>query len=205
MIDEAAYAAFRVTDMRPARVGRAWIERVHVTAENAAELPGRVREGPLTKLWIGAHVATTDALGEFVEQYPAIEAARGDVMVHGLGLGAVVRAMLAKPEVRHVDIIEISADVLRLIAPYFVGNPRVTIWLGDAYDGSAIDGDWDLVYSDIWVDGDDHTAEHEAMREEWRSRCVQHILWEPDALSFVRTGRPDEGASDGRSDPDSAR
>lgn len=183
MIDEAACAVFRATDMRTERYGDVSIERERVTATQAARFPSRQREGLVTKLWIGNRVATSDALGEFTEQYPAIEAATGYVLVHGLGLGAVVRAMLTRPGVEHIDVIENSLSVCLLVSPYFKDEDRVDIWLGDAYE-PIFDRMhfWDLVYSDIWMDDDDHAEEHARMVAEYEGLCARHICWSPDPM-----------------------
>lgn len=72
------------------------------------------------------------------------------VLINGLGLGLVVRAALAVPEVEHVDVVEIDADVIKLVGPTYEG-PRCTIHHADAYDIQWPRGTrWDVAWHDIW-------------------------------------------------------
>lgn len=47
-----------------------------------------------------------------------LAAAEGDVLMTGLGLGCLVRGLLARPAVRSVTVLELHADVLALIGPH---------------------------------------------------------------------------------------
>lgn len=181
MTDDEAYALFRVSDLleAPRRQAEASVERVEVTAEMVEDRPNRYRPGPLMRLWLGHRLATTDAWGEFMEQREAIMRARGRVLVHGLGLGAVIRPMLAVGAER-IDVVELSLGVCKLVAPGFVDDPRVHVWLGDAFDRNAVGGTFDLVYSDVWTDDEDHSAEHERLRALFEGRCDEHLFWRPD-------------------------
>lgn len=184
MTEDEAYALFQVGDLFPEPKGRGLVsvERQLVFPEMVAAHPDRYRPGWLTTLWLGHRRATTDSWGEFREQWDAIQAARGRVLVHGLGLGAVLRPMLAKPEVESVEVVEWNADVCRLVAPAFgrgAGRGPLQVTLGDAYTADLGDRRWDVVYSDIWVDDEDHSAEHERIRAVYAGRCDEHLCWTP--------------------------
>lgn len=61
--------------------------------------------------------------------------ARGNVLVTGLGLGCVVRGLLANPAVTRLTVIENSQDVLKLVAPYVTGgrhDDRLLVVYADA-------------------------------------------------------------------------
>lgn len=73
-----------------------------------------------------------DSPRELRRHLPVLLAARGRVLVSGLGLGCVVRGLLSLPEVEHVDVVEIDRNVLRLTGAEFSDHPRVTLHLGDA-------------------------------------------------------------------------
>ena len=65
---------------------------------------------------------------------PFLEAAEeGDVLLTGLGLGCLVRGLLARPLVRSVTVVELHADVLELIGPYY-RRPGVELVHADALD-----------------------------------------------------------------------
>lgn len=78
----------------------------------------------------------------------------GRVLVTGLGLGCVVRGLLANPKVKHVACIERDPDVLRLVQPH-MPTDRLTIIVGDAVEWCAnTDQTFDCAYHDIWSDPD---------------------------------------------------
>lgn len=101
-------------------------------------------------------VVMEDSHRELCRHLPIWFAAHGRVLKTGLGLGCVVRGLLAKPEVEHVDVVEIDADIIRVIGPEFDGNPRVTIHHADALTWDFGERRWDFAWHDIWTEGNDH-------------------------------------------------
>lgn len=84
---------------------------------------------------------------------PAI-LARGRVLVTGLGLGCVLRGMLANPHVDFIDVVERDLAVLDLVAPH-LGAGRFQIHYADAMEfvrGSS--QRWDFAWHDLWADTD---------------------------------------------------
>lgn len=104
--------------------------------------------------------------------------ARGRVLVNGLGLGMIVKACLSKPDVRHVDVIEHSEEVIKLVGPSY-RTPRVFIHHADALTVQWCDGvHWDAVWHDIW----DHTfgnydAELRQLTAMYSGRCNWQGAW----------------------------
>jgi hypothetical protein len=77
--------------------------------------------------------------------------ARGRVLINGLGLGMVLQAILRKPEVTHVTVVEISKEVIELVGPSFSHDPRVKIVCADALTYCPAPGErFDAVWHDIW-------------------------------------------------------
>lgn len=88
---------------------------------------------------------------ELRKHLPVVLRAHGRVLVSGLGLGCVVRGLLANERVEHIDVIEIDADVLSMMAPAFASQPRVQIHQGDALTYRWPRGTrWDFAWHDIW-------------------------------------------------------
>lgn len=100
-------------------------------------------------------VVMEDSRLELSKHLPIWMAAHGRVLKTGLGLGCVVRGLLVKPEVTHVDVVEIDADIIRVIGAEFQGNPRVTIHHGDALTFTPGGRRWDFAWHDIWCPGND--------------------------------------------------
>lgn len=80
-----------------------------------------------------------------------INQARGRVLINGLGLGMVLTAILKKPRVSEVWVIEQSEDVIKLVGPTFSNDPRVQIIHADALKYTPPTGtSFDCVWHDIW-------------------------------------------------------
>lgn len=116
-----------------------------------------VRPGTYTRLLYGRGVVVmSDTDAEYHDHAYAIGRAKGRVLLHGLGLGCMLQAVLRKPEVEHVTVIEMAPEVIRLVAPHYLsmfGEDRLTILEGDALTWNPPKGArWDVVWHDIWDD-----------------------------------------------------
>jgi hypothetical protein len=90
---------------------------------------------------------------ELRKHLPVVLEARGRVLVTGLGLGCVVRGLLARPQVEHVDVVEVDAGVLEMVGPSFAGDPRVALHHADAITMAWPAGTrWDYAWHDVWGD-----------------------------------------------------
>lgn len=98
----------------------------------------------------GESVMSDDPM-ELRKHLPIVLAASGRVLISGLGLGCVVRGLLARPAVTRIDVVEIDPDILTMVAASFNGEPRVTFRLGDALTCEWPRGTvWDWAWHDIW-------------------------------------------------------
>lgn len=101
-------------------------------------------------------VVMEDSARELSKHLPIWMKAHGRVLITGLGLGCVVRGLLASYRVDHIDVVEIDADILRIVGAEFAGNPRVTLHHGDAMAFKFPEGTkWDCAWRDLWVDEGD--------------------------------------------------
>lgn len=84
--------------------------------------------------------------------WEAYRAATGRVLINGLGLGMLLEAILQKPDVTYVRVVEIDADVIALVGPHFA-DPRVEIIQADAMTYRPAAGErFNFVWHDIWDD-----------------------------------------------------
>lgn len=119
--------------------------------------PRFVPPGTYTRLLLGRTVVMSDTPDEMRDHYEAVRKATGNVLIAGLGLGMVLQAVLDKPDVKHVRVIEKSKDVIALVAPTYVekyGN-RLTIVNADIFEWSPpkcaiVAGGYDCAWFDIW-------------------------------------------------------
>jgi hypothetical protein len=119
-----------------------------------------------------------DSRTELLQHMPIWLAARGRVLVTGLGLGCVVRGLLASPRVELVDVVEIDADVLRVVGPEFAANPRVRLHHADALTFDPPGERWDFAWHDIWTEGPSHLQHlHVQLIGRNRGRCGRQGAW----------------------------
>lgn len=99
----------------------------------------------------GRGVIMSDTPAERRDHYSFVRAARGHVLINGLGIGMCLNAALAKPEVTKATVVELDEDVIRLVAPHYLSDPRVEIVHADAYEYAPPKGiRYGAVWHDIW-------------------------------------------------------
>lgn len=111
-----------------------------------------LRADKYTRLFVDGELWMTDADFECATNSRFVDFAEGDVLVGGLGLGLIIRPILAKAEVNTVTVIERSADVISLIEPT-LPSPKLNIIHADVRS-------WELpkkrcfnvIYLDTWRD-----------------------------------------------------
>lgn len=130
--------------------------------------------GTYTRLTVKGKLWMSDTPMETRTQDRFIAAARGRVLVGGLGLGVVLRPLLAKPEVTAVIVVEINPDVIKIVGPKFA-DPRLVIMQGDVKDDGPIDvfaergHTFDTIWLDVWPDINlDNEPEMKRLTAMWR-------------------------------------
>lgn len=120
----------------------------------------------------------SDTPAEIDDLFDVIYRARGRVLINGLGLGVVLKAVLTKPEVTHIDMVEIDEDILKLVAPSYQ-DPRVTFHHGDAYTIEwPKDSQWNVVWHDIWPNiCTDNLEGMTRLHRKYAKRCRWQDSW----------------------------
>lgn len=122
---------------------------------------------------------------DHAEAYWQAKRRGGRALVHGLGLGMVVKAMLGLPNVEHVDVVELNPDVIALCGPAFDRyGARVTIHEGDCLTRKWPTGvRWSVVWHDIWPDiCTDNLPEMATLHRKYGRRCDWQGSWCHDLL-----------------------
>lgn len=124
-------------------------------------------------------IVMEDGVSELRRHLPIWLAARGRVLVTGLGLGCVLRGLLAKPEVEHVDVIEIDADIIRVVGAEFAGNPRATIHRGNALTMRwPATTRWDYAWHDLWIEQENKLQlDHMAAMLHFKNHVPKQGAW----------------------------
>jgi hypothetical protein len=125
-----------------------------------------------------ATVVMSDEPRELRRHLPVVLTAAGRVLVTGLGLGCVVRGLLANPAVTHIDVIEISEDVLAMVGPSFADEPRVAIHQGDALRHRWPRGArWDVAWHDVWGEAPHTHHLHARLLARYQPRAQRQGAW----------------------------
>lgn len=107
---------------------------------------------PITVLTRKGYMVMSDTPAEQRDHYPALRRATGSCLLNGLGIGMLLKNILLNPEVTDVTVVELSQDLIDLVAPYYT-DPRVTIVCANAFDYQPPKGKvYDMVWHDIWDD-----------------------------------------------------
>jgi hypothetical protein len=123
---------------------------------------------------------------------------QGNVLVTGLGLGCITQGLLTKPDVTKVTVIEISQDLIDLVAPHYFakfGTDRLEIICHDAYtwvppveNKRAM---YDLAWHDIWPEiCSDNWENYKKIKRHYRLWVKQQSCWVEETIKYLkRTGR----------------
>jgi len=108
-----------------------------------------------------------------------VRKATGSVLVSGLGLGAVLTTLLAKPEVTSITVLERSEDVIKLVAPTFKNEDRITIIHTNALEWKPEKGvKFDCAWHDIWnTICSDNLEDMKRLHRKYSRRCKWQLSW----------------------------
>lgn len=107
-----------------------------------------IRPGTYTRLMRSGKVIMSDTPSEMNDHSYFVRKAKGYVLINGLGLGMVLKNVLAKPEVETVIVNELSQDVIGLVAPHYQDD-RLCVNHADALMWKPPRG---IVFNAIWHD-----------------------------------------------------
>lgn len=203
MDDEEKFirSAMRVVPPMPVRVqpgvsGKWRIEQFSLTPEEAEE---NTRSGRINMLWGGnpksylydvgpgdftrllhdKTVVMSNTSMEVKTHGPLLSRAHGHVLVTGLGIGMAADALLKRPKVDRITVVEASEDVIALTAPVYAQDPRVEIIHADAMTWSPPAGTvYDFAWHDIWPTIDcDNLRQMETLKERFKPFARDQLCW----------------------------
>jgi hypothetical protein len=143
-----------------------------------------VPAGTYTALTRNGEVIMSDTPDEIRDHMDVIRAAKGHCLVNGLGLGVVAAAMLEKPEVERVTVVELSPDVVAL-----VGGPlkekygdRLEVVLADAFAYAPPKGvQYGAVWNDIWDNiSKGNLPGMRRLKAKYAGKCEWQGCWQED-------------------------
>ena len=94
----------------------------------------RVPAGTYKRLMRNGTVIMSNTPDEIRDFREFVYKAEGSILINGLGLGVMLKALLNKSKITDITVIEKSQDVINLVAPTFLNDKRVTIINEDAFE-----------------------------------------------------------------------
>lgn len=113
----------------------------------------------------------------------AINKAKGNVLVSGLGLGMYLQNIKDKKEVTSITVIEKSKEVIELIAKYFKDCQKIKIINEDIFNYTP-DIKFEFAFLDIWSDiSEDNLVEFDILRKKFKD-IPEIICWSEDIIEL---------------------
>lgn len=112
---------------------------------------GYINAGIYKKLLRGGEIIMSNSPDEIADFMSFVYKAKGNILINGLGLGVLLKALLDKEEVENITVIERSIDVIKLVGKTYLKDKRVNIICADAFKWKPLNGTkYDYVWHDIW-------------------------------------------------------
>jgi len=129
-----------------------------------------VSPGDFTRLLRNNKTIMTDTKSEIADHREPVRRASGNVLIAGLGLGVVLQACLLKEEVEKATVIELSTDVIDLVAPHYTERfgSRFEVINADIFNWKPPKGErYNMAWYDIWdnICGDNYEGMKELHRK----------------------------------------
>lgn len=143
------------------------------------------RAGTYKRLTRGGTVVMSNTPMEINTNYVAYRKATGRVLLNGLGMGMLLEAILSKPDVEYVRVIEVSQDLIDLVGPHFANDKRVEIICADAMEYTPEKGEhFDYAWHDIWdeITEDNLPSMATLGRRYGKRRCSDQDHWCRDII-----------------------
>ena len=136
-----------------------------------------ITSGEYHKLTHRGNIIMSNTPDEIMDHYDFIKRATGKVLIAGLGLGMVVKALLEKSEVTKIVVIEKSVDVINLTAKYYTIDARVTVVQADIFEYTP-EENFDFAWFDIWSNiCPDSLSEMLLLHEKFKEYCSDVDSW----------------------------
>lgn len=175
----------------PWRIQRFEVEKNDLTNLRLA-LDGRgCHPGIYTKLVHARRgVVMSDTTAEKRDHTYFVHKAHGHVLINGLGLGMCLGAVLQMPEVSQVTVVEIDADLIRLVGPHYT-DPRCQIIHDNAFDYRPPKGlHYGAVWHDIWdTICEDNLPEMHRLHRKYGRLADWQGSWGRDRIEYERRRR----------------
>ncbi|NNH78919.1 hypothetical protein HLH17_14950 [Acinetobacter sp. ANC 5380] len=138
-----------------------------------------VEAGSYTRLMKANEVVMSNTQMELQSNSVAYENATGNVLIAGLGMGMILDAILSKPDVKSVLVVEFDQHIVDHIGAYYKDDSRVEIIQGSIFDYQLTDNEhYDYIWFDIWTFlSQDNCEEFITLYEKFEDHCDWMSFW----------------------------
>ena len=114
-----------------------------------------------------------------------------NVLIHGLGLGMVLKRILESDVPEKIIVVELSEDVIKLVAPTYQDDPRVEIVNDSAFSYKPPKGmRFGMVWHDIWdMISEDNLPEMHKLHRRYGHKTDWQGSWGRWQAEAMRSGR----------------
>lgn len=182
---------FNLDHLKDERIGD-WVIQTFEIPEEYARMRNIFIKNPLMKLEGGTYkklvnknygIVMSNTPMERKTHIEAINKAKGNVLVAGLGLGMYLQNIKDKEEVTSITVVEKSKVVIELIAKYFKDCQKIKIINEDIFNYTS-DIKFDFAFLDIWSDiSEDNLVEFNILREKFKD-IPEIICWSEDIVEL---------------------
>ena len=138
-----------------------------------------ITPGDYTKLTRNGKIIMSDTPSEILDHENFIAAAKGSILIAGLGLGIVTSEVMKKRNVTSVVVVEKSEDVLELVWRHLPQEfaHKVEFVCADIFDYKPKHS-FDYAWFDIWdYICEDNLADFKVLDAKYRSRVLNIGYW----------------------------
>lgn len=170
------------------QVGIAKLEKYTVEQGNFMAAISGVSAGDYVRLYVNGQLMMSNTSMEKRTAMKFINAAEGDILIAGLGIGLVILPLLENEKITSITVVEKYQDVIDCIfpqiKPYDTTN-KLTVVCEDCFDFTT-DQRFDVIYLDIWayINRDIYNEQMKPLKRKYRKflkpekKTVQNIyVW----------------------------
>lgn len=136
----------------------------------------------------GEQLIMSDTPAEAREHHAFYEAAEGNVLISGLGLGFVLQAIINKNCVNNITVVEKSSGIIKMVGQHYIDmalsqNKKLEIINDDIFKWST-KSMYDVIWHDIWPDIClDNKKSMKVLKNKFKKLCKWQSCWSEEYLT----------------------
>lgn len=146
----------------------------------------KLKAGEYKKLTNKNSIVMSNTPMEQITHIKAINNARGNILVAGLGLGMYLYNIKDKKNIESITVVEYSDEVIQMVGKYFKEYDKIKIIKDNIFDYIP-NIKYDFAFFDIWSDiSEENRKDFQILKEKF-SEIKEIICWSEDILDIDKT------------------